>query len=60
MADKEENKKSEEEKKDFVVTPWDVSGTLDYNKLVEKFGTQLIDQKLLHKFKRVIGKKLHP
>ena len=58
---KEENKdQKEKDKKDFIVTPWDVSGSIDYNKLIEKFGTQLIDQQLLDKFKKVTGKELHP
>ena len=58
---KEENKdQKEKDKKDFIVTPWDVSGSIDYKKLIEKFGTQLIDQQLLDKFKKVTGKELHP
>jgi tryptophanyl-tRNA synthetase len=58
---KEENKdQKEKDKKDFIVTPWDVSGSIDYNKLIEKFGTQLIDQQLIDKFKKVTGKELHP
>ena len=28
-----------------VVTPWEVSGTVDYNKLIKEFGTQPLDQK---------------
>ena len=46
----------ESEKTDFIVTPWDVSGNIDYKKLIEKFGTQYIDQPLLDKFKKVTGK----
>ena len=57
---KNEEENTTEPKKDFVVTPWDVSGTLDYNKLVEQFGTQLIDPPLLEKFQKVINKPLHP
>jgi tryptophanyl-tRNA synthetase len=55
---KEEKKESE--KSDFIVTPWDVAGTIDYKKLIEKFGTQYIDPPLLEKFKKVTGKELHP
>lgn len=43
-----------------TMTPWLVSGKIDYMKFVEKFGTQLIDDKLKERFERVIGKKLHP
>ena len=64
MSKEEEVKKDQKEKekdnKDFIVTPWDVSGSVDYKKLIEKFGTQLIDQQLLDKFKKVTGKELHP
>jgi len=31
---------SEEKKEEMVVTPWDVSGDLDYDRLIEKFGVQ--------------------
>jgi len=32
--------------KDFVVTPWEVSGDVNYAKLVNDFGIKLIDQNL--------------
>lgn len=32
---------------EFKVTPWEVSGEIDYDLLVEKFGTKRIDQELL-------------
>ena len=60
MSKEEQKDKKEKDNKDFVVTPWDVSGAIDYKKLIEKFGTQLIDQQLLDKFKKVTGKELHP
>ena len=56
MNKEEEANKKEKENKDFIVTPWDISGAVDYKKLIEKFGTQLIDQQLLDKFKKVTGK----
>ncbi len=31
---------------DFTVTPWEVSGSVDYDKLVKQFGTKKIDEKL--------------
>ena len=45
-------------KNDFVVTPWEVKGEIDYDKLVERFGTQRITEKLLGRMKR--HTKLHP
>ncbi|KAI1322523.1 tryptophanyl-tRNA synthetase [Xylariaceae sp. FL0255] len=50
------------------VDPWNVKGevgedgkvkAIDYNKLVDEFGTRLIDQTLLDRFERVTGKKPH-
>lgn len=43
---------------DFVVTPWEVKGEVDYEKLVERFGTQLINSPLLAKIRRQAG-ELH-
>lgn len=37
-------------KDDFVVTPWEVKGDIDYSRLVEMFGTQNIDDKIINKF----------
>lgn len=34
------------EEEDFEVTPWDVEGNVNYNKLIEKFGTERIDEEL--------------
>lgn len=42
-------------KKEKVITPWQVSGEVDYDKLIKEFGTTLIDKKLRDKVKN-----LHP
>ncbi|KAJ3147117.1 tryptophan--tRNA ligase [Geranomyces michiganensis] len=52
---------------DQVVTPWDVKGAevdgkavaIDYNKLIEQFGTRHIDQALLDRMERLTGRKPH-
>ena len=36
---------------EFIVTPWHVEGDIDYDKLIEKFGTQKISPELLEKIK---------
>lgn len=36
-------------KKEFTVTPWEVSGSLDYNKLVKEFGVNLLDKNIMTK-----------
>ncbi|KAJ7090350.1 hypothetical protein B0H15DRAFT_261115 [Mycena belliarum] len=53
---------------DQVVTPWDVQGSvssdgkqaaIDYEKLVEQFGTRRIDAALLKRFQKLTGHKPH-
>ena len=45
---------------DFKVTPWDVEGIVDYDKLSRDFGSSLIDDALRARLERVTGKALHP
>lgn len=51
-----------------IITPFDVSGgvdetgkavAIDYNKLIDKFGSQKIDQAMLDRFEKVTGRKPH-
>jgi tryptophanyl-tRNA synthetase len=51
----ENSKKSE----DFVVTPWTVRGDVDYEKLVEEFGTSSITPEIIESFRRLTG-EIHP
>ncbi len=46
---------SEEE---MVVTPWEVKGKVDYDKLIRQFGTQPLTDKLLKELEKHVG-KLH-
>lgn len=41
------------------VTPWEVEGTVDYDKLIQQFGTKKIDNKLIGRMEKKAG-KLHP
>ncbi|KAL5490574.1 WRS1 [Sanghuangporus weigelae] len=52
-----------------VVTPWDVQGSvstdgkqlaIDYDKLVQQFGTRRVDDALLERFERLTGHRPHP
>ncbi len=43
----------------FTVTPWEVEGNVDYNKLIQKFGTSAITNELLEKVKSITG-EVHP
>ena len=46
------------QKKDFIVTPWKVSGDINYEKLIKEFGIQKIDDELLKHLKKHT-KELH-
>lgn len=43
----------------FKVTPWEVEGKIDYDKLIEFFGVNKIDETLLEQFKRFVKGDLH-
>jgi len=44
---------------DFIVTPWNVKGNINYDVLIEKFGTQRIDENLLKRIKKHTGELHH-
>ncbi len=44
---------------EFIVTPWKVEGKVDYDKLIEKFGTTMIDDNLLQRIGRLAGELNH-
>lgn len=54
--------------KEQIVTPWDVQGSvstdgkqqaIDYDKLIDQFGTRRIDQTLLERFEKLTGHRPH-
>jgi tryptophanyl-tRNA synthetase len=42
----------------MIVTPWEVSGEIDYNRLIEQFGTEPITDALLERIRKLTG-ELH-
>ena len=51
-----------------VVTPWDVQGSvsadgkqlaIDYDKLIDQFGTRRVDEAMLERFERLTGHRPH-
>ena len=44
--------------KEFVVTPWEVRGEIDYERLIRDFGTTKVDTELLERIKKDAG-ELH-
>ena len=58
----------ESKTKEQIITPFDVSGgvdehgkaiAIDYNKLIDRFGSQRIDKSMLERFERLTGKPPH-
>lgn len=53
---------------DQKITPWEVEGAvvdgkaqgIDYDKLIQQFGTKKIDEETLARFKQVTGREPHP
>ncbi|MGI0080814.1 MAG: tryptophan--tRNA ligase [Nitrososphaerales archaeon] len=43
----------------FVVTPWSVEGNVDYEKMIEQFGTSPITSEIIDRFRRLTG-EVHP
>ncbi|MEM4950608.1 MAG: tryptophan--tRNA ligase, partial [Thermoplasmatales archaeon] len=43
----------------FNITPWDVTGKIDYDKLIDQFGTQRISEEILQEINRISGNRLH-
>ena len=42
-------------KKEFTVTPWEVKGDIDYERLIKEFGTSHIDEVLLKRISKQTG-----
>ncbi len=55
MSKEKKDRKSNE----MVVTPWEVSGTIDYKKLVKKFGTTLLSEKEISVLDKYSDGNLH-
>jgi tryptophanyl-tRNA synthetase len=49
----------DENKNEMVVTPWEVRGKVDYERLIREFGTQPITKELLQRIAKYTG-ELHP
>lgn len=43
----------------MIVTPWEVKGEIDYERLIKQFGTQLITDSLLKRIKKHTGELHH-
>jgi tryptophanyl-tRNA synthetase len=55
----EDDNSTSNSKQDFKVTPWEVEGEIDYNKLIAQFGTQPITPEIIERIKQVTG-EVHP
>jgi len=63
MSSEEQNQQhqshAKEEEAPAVVTPWEVKGIVDYQKLTEQFGSSKIDDTLIQRFEKLTGKPAH-
>src|SRR5918995_537406 len=50
---------NEFEKDSVRITPWEVVGHVDYERLIKEFGTQPIDSEIIEKFQKITG-EVHP
>lgn len=58
--DNNENIPHNEFENDSVrITPWEVEGHVDYDRLIKEFGTQPIDSEIIEKFQKITG-EVHP
>lgn len=48
-----------EREEDFEVTPWEVRGRVDYERLIKVFGTSPLTEDLLQRLERLSGQGLH-
>jgi len=56
VSDNKEGGDKNEEEEEMVVNAWEVSGKIDYDKLIDKFGSSAIDQTLLDRLEKAIQK----
>ncbi|KAG8375281.1 hypothetical protein BUALT_Bualt10G0084100 [Buddleja alternifolia] len=58
-----ENQNHEEQEEEQIVTPWEVTaekgGKIDYDKLIDKFGCQRLDQSLIDRVARLTRRPPH-
>ncbi|KAJ3327937.1 tryptophan--tRNA ligase [Blyttiomyces sp. JEL0837] len=67
-AKKEKTEEVPTKNHEQIVTPWEVQGaevdgkleSIDYDKLIDQFGTRRIDADLIARFERLTGVKAHP
>ena len=43
----------------MIITPWEVKGNIDYDKVIRDFGVSKIDEKLLKRIEKITG-EVHP
>ncbi|KAF8392042.1 hypothetical protein HHK36_022382 [Tetracentron sinense] len=63
VTEMEKNGREEEKEAEQVVNPWEVSakdgGKIDYDKLIDKFGCQRLDQTLISRVQRLTSRAPH-
>jgi len=52
--------KAEDDDGEGVVDPWKVEGAVDYNKLIDKFGSQRLTPEIVARMEKLTGRRAHP
>src|SRR5690554_867378 len=60
MAEAPVDPETNDNNEGFTVTPWDVKGTVNYDKLIEEFGSSKIDEELIKRLEKLTKKPAHP
>lgn len=61
-AEREASENEKEKREEQVVNPWEVSakgGKIDYDKLIEKFGCQRLNQSVVERVERLTSRRAH-
>lgn len=59
IAGQEERETESSSSEEQVVTPWVVSGKIDHDKVIEKFGCKRIDESLIDRVERLTSRRAH-
>ncbi|XP_013589623.1 PREDICTED: tryptophan--tRNA ligase, cytoplasmic-like isoform X2 [Brassica oleracea var. oleracea] len=59
IAGQEERETESLSSEEQVVTPWVVSGKIDHDKVIEKFGCKRIDESLIDRVERLTSRRAH-
>lgn len=63
QQEQDQQQQDQDQQQDQIVTPWDTKcgeRGFQYDRLIQQFGVQKIDQELIDRFEKVTGHSVHP